>query len=92
MFYKYTVVWYDPYANEEKHSEGTVDASNYGAAIDQVISFYGKDKISELYFREIAPENNHCLSMEYGFKEIGNIALDGCKRIKNMYPSLVSRG
>lgn len=74
MFYKYTVVWYDPYANEEKHSEGTVDGSNYGDAIDQVIAFYGKDKISELYFREIVPD---CLSMTYGFKEINKIPQEG---------------
>lgn len=68
MFYKYTVGWYDSYADEEKHNEGVVFARDWNQAADHVVESYGHDNVFDLYLKEL----DYCLSkedIEYAFKE-----------------------
>jgi len=66
MFYKYTVGWYDSYADEEKNDEGIVFAPDWGQAANRVSNSYGKDQIFDMHLKEIVTEdeNDYCLSKE----------------------------
>ena len=65
MFYRYTVGWYDSYADEEKHSKGIVFARDWNQAADHIVESYGHDSVFDLYLKELSAENeDYCLSKE----------------------------
>jgi phage-related protein len=64
MFYKYTVTWYNSYADEEMTETGLVYAKSYGNAASTVAEDYGSDNIVDIYLRQVYNEGDGaCISV-----------------------------
>lgn len=63
MYYKYKVIYYDNFKEDEMPDEGIVYGKNYGEAAQNVFDDYNdNDYIVSMFLEEVISDGNMCIN------------------------------